>query len=95
MDEAPPGRIQQLLPGSEEVAVYNVDGRFCATHNERTHVAAPLSESDLAGKVASGCLHGSCFDVETGAVLCGPAAEPFQLPRSAAGRASIGAKTLL
>jgi nitrite reductase/ring-hydroxylating ferredoxin subunit/hemoglobin-like flavoprotein len=78
VDDVAPGRIKQLLVGAEEVAVYNVDGTFYATHNECTHAAGPLSESDLEGKVVTCFLHGSCFDVTTGAVLCGPATEPVK-----------------
>ena len=55
------------------VAVYNVDGKFYATSEQCTHVGGPLDEGKLSGQVIVCPWHGSCFDVTTGEVKCGPA----------------------
>ena len=70
----PPG--WSLLVGN--VAVFNVNGRLCATQNECTHRQGPLNEGELDGSTVTCPLHGSQFDVSTGAVLRGPATEPLK-----------------
>jgi nitrite reductase/ring-hydroxylating ferredoxin subunit len=60
------------------VAVYHVGERFYATSNTCTHADGPLNEGDLEGTVITCPWHGSCFDVTSGAVRCGPADAPVQ-----------------
>ena len=72
--DVPPGSA--LLVGN--VAVFNVNGRLCATQNECTHRQGPLNEGELDGSTVTCPLHGSQFDVSTGAVLRGPATEPLK-----------------
>ena len=75
--------ISSVEPGSnitvevdgEAVAVFNVDGEFYAIQEECTHAGGPLSEGKLDGQMVICPWHGSCFDVTSGAVLCGPATE--------------------
>ena len=76
-----PGQIKLVAVDGATVAVYNVDGAFYATHNECTHVGAPLSEGDLEGSTIVCPWHASCFDVTTGAVLKGPAKVPLRVYR--------------
>ncbi len=76
-----PGQIKLVTVDGQAVAVYNVDGAFYATHNECTHVGAPMNEGELNGSTAVCPWHGSCFDVTTGAVLKGPAKRPLQTYR--------------
>jgi 3-phenylpropionate/trans-cinnamate dioxygenase ferredoxin component len=75
-------RVSDVPPGSAllvgHVAVFNVDGRLCATQNECTHRQGPLNEGKLDGSTVTCPLHGSQFDVSTGAVLRGPATEPLK-----------------
>jgi 3-phenylpropionate/trans-cinnamate dioxygenase ferredoxin component len=75
-------RVSDVPPGSAllvgNVAVFNVDGRLCATQNECTHRQGPLNEGELAGSTVTCPWHGSQFDVTTGAVLEGPATEPLR-----------------
>ena len=75
-------RVGDVPPGSAllvgDVAVFNVDGRLCATQNECTHRQGPLNEGELDGSTVTCPLHGSQFDVSTGAVLRGPAVEPLK-----------------
>ena len=77
-DELKAGQIKLVQFNGRNVAVYNVDGTLYATQDECTHEDGPLSEGDLAGPVVSCPWHGSCFDVRTGQVTCGPATEPVK-----------------
>lgn len=77
LSDVPPGSA--LLVGN--VAVFNVEGKLCATQNECTHRQGLLNEGELDGSTVTCPLHGSQFDVSTGAVLRGPATEPLKTYR--------------
>jgi nitrite reductase/ring-hydroxylating ferredoxin subunit len=62
----------------ENVAVFNVDGTLFATQEACTHQGGPLSEGTLAGNCITCPIHGSRFDVTTGAVVRGPATRPVR-----------------
>jgi uncharacterized protein YbjT (DUF2867 family)/nitrite reductase/ring-hydroxylating ferredoxin subunit len=72
--EVPPGSV--LLIG--DVAVFNVEGGFCATQAMCTHRQGPLSEGAIDGSTVTCPLHGAQFNVWTGAVLHGPAKDPLK-----------------
>jgi uncharacterized protein YbjT (DUF2867 family)/nitrite reductase/ring-hydroxylating ferredoxin subunit len=74
VSEVPPGSV--LLLG--DVAVFNVDGGFCATQARCTHRQGPLSEGAINGSTVTRPLHGAQFNVWTGAVLGGPAKDPIK-----------------
>jgi nitrite reductase/ring-hydroxylating ferredoxin subunit len=76
-----PGRIGLVEVEDELVAVYNVNGSYYATQNACTHAEGPLDEGELNGKIAICPWHGSCFDVTSGAVTCGPAKDPLRTYR--------------
>jgi nitrite reductase/ring-hydroxylating ferredoxin subunit len=77
INEVPPGSA--LLVGN--VAVFNVAGSFCATQAKCTHKEGPLSEGKLDGSTVTCPWHGSQFNVCTGGVLRGPAADPLKTYR--------------
>ena len=77
INEVPPGSA--LLVGN--VAVFNIAGSFCATQAKCTHKQGPLSEGKLDGSTMTCPWHGSQFNVCTGAVLRGPAADPLKTYR--------------
>ena len=77
IDTVPPGSA--LLVGG--VAVFNVAGSFCATQAKCPHKLGPLNEGKLEGSTVTCPWHGSQFNVCTGAVLRGPAAEPLKTYR--------------
>jgi 3-phenylpropionate/trans-cinnamate dioxygenase ferredoxin component len=77
VSDVPPGSA--LLVGN--VAVFNVAGGFCATQAACTHRGGPLNEGAIDGTTVTCPLHGSQFDVCTGAVLRGPAKEPVRTYR--------------
>jgi 3-phenylpropionate/trans-cinnamate dioxygenase ferredoxin subunit len=58
------------------IAVANVAGAFHAFDDTCTHQQCSLAEGDLEGSTVICPCHGSEFDVESGAVLRGPATEP-------------------
>jgi nitrite reductase/ring-hydroxylating ferredoxin subunit len=76
-DAVPPGSA--LLVG--DAAVFNVAGSFCATQAKCTHRQGPLSEGKLDGSTLTCPWHGAQFNVCTGAVLRGPAADPLETYR--------------
>jgi nitrite reductase/ring-hydroxylating ferredoxin subunit len=75
-------RISEVPPGSAllvgDVAVFNVEGGFCATQARCTHRQGPLSEGVIDGSTVTCPLHGAQFNVWTGAVLRGPAKDPLK-----------------
>jgi nitrite reductase/ring-hydroxylating ferredoxin subunit len=75
--DVPPGSV--LLMG--DVAVFSVEGRFCATQAKCTHRQGPLSEGTLDGSTVTCPWHGSQFNVCTGAVVQGPAKDPLTTHR--------------
>jgi 3-phenylpropionate/trans-cinnamate dioxygenase ferredoxin subunit len=47
-------------------------------HDECTHAAVPLSEGDVADRTIECWMHGSRFDLRTGAALNLPATKPVR-----------------
>jgi nitrite reductase/ring-hydroxylating ferredoxin subunit len=78
-------RVSDVPSGSAllvgDVAVFNVNGGFCATQAACTHKQGPLNEGPLDGSTVTCPWHGSRFDVCTGAVLQGPAKDPLKTYR--------------
>jgi 3-phenylpropionate/trans-cinnamate dioxygenase ferredoxin component len=78
-------RISQAPPGSAvlmgDVAVFSVEGGFCATQARCTHRQGPLSEGTLEGSTVTCPWHGSQFNVCTGAVVQGPAKDSLTTHR--------------
>jgi nitrite reductase/ring-hydroxylating ferredoxin subunit len=73
LSELKPGEAGTVEVEGNTVAVFNIDGKYYAIDNRCTHVGGPLSEGQLDGTMVTCPWHGSCFDVTSGAVLCGPA----------------------
>ena len=75
-------RISEVSSGSVlllgDVAVFSVDGGFCATQATCTHRQGPLNEGTLDGSTVTCPWHGSQFEVCTGAVPRGPANNPLK-----------------
>ena len=78
-------RISDVTPGSAllvgDVAVFNVDGAFCATQATCTHKGGPLNEGTLEGSTVTCPWHGTQYNVCTGEVLRGPAKDPVKTYR--------------
>jgi uncharacterized protein YbjT (DUF2867 family)/nitrite reductase/ring-hydroxylating ferredoxin subunit len=75
-------RTSEVLPGSVlllgDVAVFNIEGVFCATQARCTHKQGPLSEGTVDSSTVTCPLHCAQFNVWTGTVLRGPATEPLK-----------------
>ena len=59
-----------------DVAVVKHGDEVFAIEDECSHGAVPLSEGDVEGCTLECFLHGSCFDLRTGAPSSPPASEP-------------------
>ena len=79
--DLPPGQIGLVVVDGDDVAVYNIAGKFYATDNYCTHADGPLNEGYLDGYSVVCPWHDSCFDVRDGSVLRGPAREPVKAYR--------------
>jgi nitrite reductase/ring-hydroxylating ferredoxin subunit len=80
-DELSPGQMKLVEIGEERILLTNVDGEYHAVSEVCTHVGGPLSEGTLEGPVVECPLHGSQFDVRTGAVENPPASMPLKVYR--------------
>ncbi len=58
----------------KQVAIFNIEGQFCAIENVCPHRGGPVGEGDLDGKVVTCPWHGWQFDVTTGVSPVNPAA---------------------
>ncbi|WP_461109794.1 non-heme iron oxygenase ferredoxin subunit [Tessaracoccus terricola] len=61
------------------VAIVRHQGNLYAIEDECSHGNVPLSEGDVEGGTIECYLHGSRFDLATGAVLNLPATEPVRV----------------
>jgi nitrite reductase/ring-hydroxylating ferredoxin subunit len=77
VSDVPPGKGALL----GDVVVFNVDGNFCATQATCTHRGGPLAQGKLDGSTVTCPLHGSQFNVCSGAVVRGPAMDPLRTYR--------------
>jgi nitrite reductase/ring-hydroxylating ferredoxin subunit len=72
-----PGEFKCVSIEGRDIDIFNVDGEFYAMGDVCTHAATPLSEGefyeDMRGWVIECPLHGSQFDVTTGAAISLPA----------------------
>lgn len=59
----------------KEIAVFNVDGNFCAIDDTCPHRGGPLSEGSLEGNVVTCPWHGWQYDLTSGACLTNPAVQ--------------------
>jgi nitrite reductase/ring-hydroxylating ferredoxin subunit len=75
-DEIPPGEMRSFQVGGDDIAVANVDGAFHGFGDVCTHAGCSLADGELDGTTVTCPCHGSQFDVTSGEVLGGPAAEP-------------------
>ncbi len=71
--ELAPGEGKTVDVEGQNIALFNVDGTFCAIDNTCTHVGGPLGEGDIDGDIVTCPWHGAGFNVKTGAVTNPPA----------------------
>jgi nitrite reductase/ring-hydroxylating ferredoxin subunit len=71
-EQIPLGTGIAVEVGGMPVAVFNLGGRFCATHNTCLHKQGPLGEGTLEENVVTCPWHGWQYNVETGECLTSP-----------------------
>jgi len=81
VEDIPPGHAARVEIDGVLVAIFNIEGTFCAVDDTCTHAEASLSEGELDPEAGSiECpLHGSCFDLNTGDPLSLPAVEAIRV----------------
>ena len=77
ISDLPASAMKLMKVGDLEVAVANVDGRFCAFGNICPHEGGPLAEGELEGNIVTCPWHFTRFDVFTGEVVDGVTDEPI------------------
>ena len=71
--QLPSGSMMLVEPdGSERILLVNLDGTYHAISELCPHYGVPLSQGRLYEDEVECPLHGSCFRVQTGAVLNPP-----------------------
>jgi 3-phenylpropionate/trans-cinnamate dioxygenase ferredoxin subunit len=76
VDEVAPETALAVEVDGTDVAVVHSDGQFFAVVDQCSHAAVPLSEGDVGDCEIECYLHGSRFDLRTGAALGLPATAP-------------------
>lgn len=71
-----PGMMKSYQIAGREILIANVNGNYYSIDNRCTHIGGPLAQGKLVGNVVQCPLHGSQFDVRTGAVVRSPARMP-------------------
>ncbi|MDG4765543.1 non-heme iron oxygenase ferredoxin subunit [Solwaraspora sp. WMMD406] len=75
--EIPKGTaVSADIEGVQVAVVHTDEGSFHAVHDECSHAAVALSEGEVDGCTLECWLHGSRFDLRTGAPTGLPATEP-------------------
>jgi 3-phenylpropionate/trans-cinnamate dioxygenase ferredoxin subunit len=68
--------VQVTVEGTDIALVHADDDTFYAAHDECSHASVALSEGEVEGCTLECWLHGSRFDLRTGAPSGLPATEP-------------------
>jgi chlorite dismutase len=76
LSDVPEGRAKLVHHHGEQVALFNIGGRFYATANRCSHANGPLAEGAVVGTTVTCPWHDSQFDLTTGAPLRAPAQRP-------------------
>ena len=70
--EVSPGEMKLIRIDEESILLVNLDGTYYAVEGECPHAFAYLSYGQLYGEEVMCPLHGSAFNIKTGAVLSPP-----------------------
>ena len=74
VENIPPREGRAVRVGDQEIAIFNVNGRFLAIENSCPHKGGPLCDGIVSGTTVVCPLHGRRFDLESGMAV--RAAEP-------------------
>jgi nitrite reductase/ring-hydroxylating ferredoxin subunit len=86
-----PGKAIRVTAEGNDIAIFNVEGLLFGVAAKCTHLGGPIDRGHLTGTVVSCPLHGSQFEIRTGAVVRGPATQPLKTFRV---RAEAGGLTI-
>jgi len=78
LGEVAPGKMKCVVVHGTRVLLANVDGTIFAADEMCTHEDASLCLGSLRGELVKCPLHGSRFNLRTGAVLDEPANQPLR-----------------
>ena len=73
VDELGEEDVMAVFVGDEEIALYNVEGEFFATHGVCTHENVGLADGFVEGDRIECPLHSACFEIKTGKAVNPPA----------------------
>ncbi len=73
VSDVAPGEGKIVQADGEQIALFNVGGRFYAIHNTCLHRGGPLGEGELDETTVTCPWHGWQYDVATGANVRNPA----------------------
>jgi 3-phenylpropionate/trans-cinnamate dioxygenase ferredoxin subunit len=76
-DDLPPGKMVRASHDGRHYLLANVDGTVYAVDDQCSHEDASLYKGSLHGDCVRCPLHGSRFDLKTGAALDEPAETPI------------------
>jgi nitrite reductase/ring-hydroxylating ferredoxin subunit len=65
--------VMAVFVGKEEIALYNVEGEYYATHGVCTHENVGLADGFVEGDLIECPLHSACFEIKTGKAVNPPA----------------------
>lgn len=91
VDELPPGSRRVVDVDGVAVAVFNLDGDYCAIEDTCPHDGGELASGELQGEEIVCPRHGARFNLRTGAVTAPPACSGLATfpVRVAAGRVEV------
>lgn len=72
-DDLDAEEVMSVMVGDEEIALYNVEGTFYATHGICTHENIGLADGFVEGDLIECPLHAACFEIKTGKAVNPPA----------------------
>jgi|TARA_B110000037_G_C17087400_1_gene492531 naphthalene 1,2-dioxygenase system ferredoxin subunit len=78
-DDIKPDEPIKVTCGTEDIALFHVDGEIFATHDICTHAYASLSAGFQEGGEVECPLHEGRFNVKNGRALCAPVTEGLKI----------------
>ena len=79
LTDVPPGKMKCVKLDGRKILLANVEGEIHAADETCTHEDASLCLGSLKGPLVRCPLHGSRFDLRTGAALEDPAEQPLAI----------------
>lgn len=76
--ELSPGQMKPIRPGGKRLLLCNAEGEYYAVDEMCSHEDYSLQLGCIQGRKLKCSLHGSYFDLATGAALVEPADEPIR-----------------